>query len=67
MKIKGIKIALLGYNVLGPLEQGRNPADLKEEIKCDLETLKDRADRPLFHIIAFHVTTCRAGLNPPLC
>lgn len=47
----GVKIGLLGYNLLGPLERGVNISTLKDTIFCDINRLRN--DCGLI-IISFH-------------
>ena len=48
---KGVKIALLGYNLLGPLEEGIDPQQMKQEIVRDMQTAKKNAD---LIVVMFH-------------
>lgn len=48
---KGYSIALLGYNVLGPLEYGVDIEELKQEIRQDMAVVQENAD---VSIVTFH-------------
>ncbi|MCL2817057.1 MAG: CapA family protein [Clostridiales bacterium] len=48
---KGVKIALLGYNVLGPLEEGTDINEMKAAVLRELEAAKTISD---LQIVSFH-------------
>ena len=50
-EIKGVKIALTGYNTLGDYEEGADTNLILEKIKTDLEKAKKESD---IQIVSFH-------------
>lgn len=49
--INGIKVGMLGYNVLGRLEEGINIGGLQKQIACDIQQMKQNCD---LVIVSFH-------------